>query len=43
MSKCTLITIVAIAIITDTVTIVAASGNVAISNTIFIIVEKEDL
>jgi hypothetical protein len=43
VSKRTLITIAAIAIIADTVTVVAASGNVAISNTIFIIITKEDL
>ncbi len=40
--SCTLITIADIAIIADTVTVVAASGDVAISNTNFIIIVKED-
>ena len=37
-----LISIADIAIITDTVTVVATNGDVAISNTSFIIVVKED-
>ena len=40
--SCTLITIADIAIIADTVTAIAASGDVAISNTSFIIIIKDD-